>query len=249
MSFPPDAHTSCVIRITTVFTSALRGVLLILAMTFDRFYGIIRPHKSSSFNTVNRAKKTCAFIIVFGIVFNIPHIFFSTNMGYDCVPYGTNIEIIFGEIYYWLSFVVNFSFPFVALLIMNSFIIHTVRNRLKTASTNTNESRVKTSDTQIFMILLLVTFSFLVLTTPSYMLFLFNMIVDFNKSTEYKAGFSLFYTVSQKTWFTNNAINFFLYILSGTKFRNDFLHLFRYKKRNVNNLGDSGGGIFTTNVT
>ena len=65
------------------------------------------------------------------------------------------------------------------------------------------------------MILLLVTFSFLVLTTPSYMLFLFNVIVDFNKSTEYKAGFSLFYTVSQKTWFTNNAINFFLYILSG----------------------------------
>lgn len=218
-------------------------------MTFDRFYGIIRPHKSSSFNTVHRAKKTFAFIIVFGIVFNLPHIFFSTNMGYDCVPYGTNIEIILGEIYYWLSFVVNFSFPFVALLIMNSFIIHTVRNRFTTTSINANESRVKTSDKQIFMILLLVTFSFLVLTTPSYMLFLFNMIVDFNKSTEYKAGFSLFYTVSQKTWFTNNAINFFLYILSGTKFRNDFLHLFGYKrrqKRNVNNSGDSGGGIFTT---
>ena len=220
-------------------------------MTFDRFYGIIRPHKSSSFNTVNRAKKTCIFIIGFGIVFNIPHIFFSTNMGYDCVPYGTNTEITFGEIYYWLSFVVNFSFPFVALLIMNSFIIHTVRNRVQATSTNTNAPRVKTSDKQIFIILLLVTFSFLVLTTPSYMLFLFNMIIDFDKSTEYKAGFSLFYTVSQKTWFTNNAINFFLYILSGTKFRNDFLHLFGYKrppKRNVTNSVDSIGGTFTSDV-
>ena len=126
-----------------------------------------------------------------------------------------------------------------------------VQNRLKLTSTNTNEPRVKTSDKQIFMILLLVTFSFLVLTTPSYMLFLFNMIVDFDQSTKYKAGFSLFYTVSQKTWFTNNAINFFLYILSGTKFRNDFLRLFGYKrkeKRNVNNSVDSGGGTFTSDV-
>ena len=150
-------------------------------------------------------------------------------MGFDCIPYGTGLQYVYGEIYYWLSFVVNYAFPFVALLIMNSVIIHTIRNRLKLSATN--EPQLKTSDKQIFMILFLVTFSFLVLTTTAYMLLLFNMIVDFNKSAKYKAGFSLFYTVSQKTWFTNNAINFFLYILSGTKFRKDFLHLFGCKKK------------------
>ena len=170
-------------------------------------------------------------------------------MGFDCIPCGTAMQYVYGEIYYWLSFIVNYAFPFMALLIMNSFIIHTIRNRLKLSGTN--ESQFKTSDKQIFMILLLVTFSFLVLTTTAYMLFLFNMIVNFNKSAKYKAGFSLFYTVSQKTWFTNSAINFFLYILSGTKFRNDFLYLFgcNKKKDTVSNCDGSGVGTVISHIT
>ena len=78
------------------------------------------------------------------------------------------------------------------------------------------------------------------------------MIVDFNKSAKYRAGFSLFYIVSQKTWYTNNAINFFLYILSGTKFRNDFLHLFncnKKKKDTVNNSDGSGVGTVISHIT
>ena len=128
---PPNPHTSCAIRIKIVFTSALWGVLLILTMTFDHFYGIIRPHKASLFNTVKRAKITSFCIIIFGTIYNIPHIFFSSNMGFDCIPYGIAMQYVYGEIYYWLSFIVNYAFPFMALLIMNSFIIHTIQNRLK----------------------------------------------------------------------------------------------------------------------
>ena len=77
------------------------------------------------------------------------------------------------------------------------------------------------------MILLLVTFSFLLLTTPAYMFFLFSMIIDFGQSPKHQADFQLFFSTSQKTWYINNGINFFLYILSGTKFRNDFINLFQ----------------------
>ena len=227
---PSGSQLYCIVRITSVFASALCGVLLILAMTFDRFYGIIRPHKASSFNTVKRAKVTCLIIIIFSIIYNIPHIFFTLNRGYDCIPYGNAMVYTTGVIYYWLSFIVNYSFPFVALLVMNSFIIHTIRTRKKFLSGT--EQKMKTSERQTFIILLLVTFSFLLLTTPAYMLFLFNMIIDFNQSPKHKADFQLFYVISQKTRYTNNGINFFLYILSGTKFRNDFKHLF--------GCGDSG---------
>ena len=88
VELPPSRYISCVLRITIVFTSALWGVLLIMAMTFDRFYGIIRPYKASSVNTVKKAKLTCIFILFFGVAYNIPHIFFSIDVGYDCVPYG-----------------------------------------------------------------------------------------------------------------------------------------------------------------
>ena len=209
------------------------GVLLILAMTFDRFYGIIKPHKVSSFNTVKRAKITSVCIILFGIIYNFPHIFFTLDVGNSCVPYGKTIGFTYGQVYYWLSFVVNYMFPFVALLVMNSFIIHTIRNRKNLAAGQSGQHQ-KSSDSQIFIILLLVTFSFLLLTTPAYMLFLFNMIIDFNQSPRHQAGFQLFYSISEKTWYTNNAINFFLYIMSGTKFRKDFLLLFGLYKRQEN---------------
>ena len=170
---PPNPYVSCMVRLTVVFTSNLWGVFLILAMTFDRFYGIIRPHKASSVNTVKKAKITCICIILFGIIYNIPHIFITLDIGYGCVPYGKAIEFTYGKLYYWLSFVVSYMFPFVALLVMNSFIIHTIRSRRSLVATSQAEQRSKSSETQIFIILLLVTFSFLLLNTPSYMFFLF----------------------------------------------------------------------------
>ena len=227
------------VRLTVVFTSNLWGVFLILAMTFDHFYGIIKPHKASSFNTVKKAKITCICVILFGIIYNIPHIFITRDIGYGCVPYGKAIEFTYGQLYYWLSFVVNYSFPFVALLVMNSFIIHTIRNRQSLVASGQTEQRSKSSETQIFIFLLLVTFSFLLLNTPSYTFFLVNMIIDFSQSPKSQAGIHLFDAITEKTWYTNNAINFFLYIMSGTKFRKDLIQLFgRYclQRKSSSNL-------------
>ena len=226
-SADPSVTVYCAVRITAVFTSSLSGVYLILAMTFDRFYGIIKPHKASSFNTVRRAKITCFIIILVCTLFNIPHMFLYIDKGYLCIPYAKHMEPLRGEFYYWLSFVVNYSFPFVALLIMNSFIIHTIRFRKNLGSTDKIDKKLKTSERQIFMILLLVTFSFLLLTTPAYMFFLFSMIIDFGQSPKHQADLQLFFSAAQKTWYANNGINFFLYILSGTKFRKDFINLFQ----------------------
>ena len=39
------------------------------------------------------------------------------------------METTVGLFYYWLSFVIQFALPFISLLIMNSVIIHTLRNR------------------------------------------------------------------------------------------------------------------------
>ena len=103
-----------------------------------------------------------------------------------------------------------------------------------------NESKtkatiMKTSDKQVYAILLLVTFGFLVLTTPGYFLFLFVMVVDFTTSAKLFAGYYLFYNVAQKMHYTNHGINFFLYVISGQKFRTDLLNLFRWNMK--------GGGL------
>ena len=116
---------------------------------------------------------------------------------------------------------------------MNSFIIHKIRTRKNL--TNYTKSSVKSSELQMFAMLLLVTFAFNILTTPGFSLFLFGMLIDFLKTPKRFAGYYLFYHVAQKLHFTNYGIKFFLDVISGNKFRTDLKNLFRNSERGKSN--------------
>ena len=73
VDMPPDHNWHCKIGHTVLFTSTFCSTFFILSMTFDRFYSIIMPHKAASFNTVKRAKFTVMCIILFSILYHIPH--------------------------------------------------------------------------------------------------------------------------------------------------------------------------------
>ena len=172
IKIPPNQQWYCNSANYAFFVASLCSVFFIVSMTFDRFYSIIRPHKAASFNTVKRAKIIIMGIVIFSIIFNIPHFYTSSNQGWLCLPFGDVVAMakpIF-KFYYWLSFSLQFGIPFALLLIMNSYIIHI----LKTSSSfRSNEGqgrghgqRIKSSEKQIYMILLLITFVFLILTTP-----------------------------------------------------------------------------------
>ena len=240
--FPPGPYWYCALTNGILFSAFLCGTLLILSMTFDRFYSIIRPHKAASFNTVKRAKITIVCIIIFSIIYNIPHLFISTHENWQCLPYGKAMEKPYGQVYYFFSFVVNYALPFVLLLIMNSVIIHKIRKRHVSKKTNDKQKsvldnnklpvqkiKVKSAESQMFALLLLVTFGFLILTTPAYILFLFIMFVDFSQSPKLFAGYILLCNLAHKLYTTNHGINFFFYVISGQKFRTDLMKLFSQK--------------------
>ena len=90
--------------------------------------------------------------------------------------------------------------------------------------------KTKTSEKQLYAMLLLVAFSFFILITPMYVFTLSNSFVDYRSSPKAFAGFYLFYNIMHKMFYTNNGINFFLYVVSGSKFRTDLVNLFRCKK-------------------
>ena len=92
-------------------------------------------------------------------------------------------------------------------------------------------SNMRNSEKQVFVILLLVTFAFLILTTPGYMLFLFLMLVNFFASPRLFATYYLLYNVAHKLHITNHGINFFLYVISGKKFRTDLVNLLKFRDR------------------
>ena len=213
-------------------------------MTFERFYSIIRPHKAASFNTVKRAKVTIMCIIIFGISYNIPHIFLSSSVSRQCVPYGKAMKYVYGQIYYWFSFTISFALPFVLLLSMNCVIIHTLRKRssvIEKVNRNGQSQpqgegqapRMQSAERQIYITLLLVTFGFLILLTPAYVFYLYQMFYDYDKSPRAFAVFYLYNSISQKAIYTNNGINFFLYVISGQKFRSDLASIFICNKDKI----------------
>ena len=230
----PGQKWYCHVSATVNSICFLCSTLLILSMTFDRFYSIIRPHKAASFNTVKRAKLTVSCVVLFSVIYNLPHLLVSDNVNWECLTYTTRMGKVFAEAYYWLSFLVQFAFPFVLLLTMNTVIIHKIRRRslfkregIPSENSNQHEHfKTENSELQMFAILLLVTFAFMLLTTPAYSFFFYMIIMDISKSPSHFARYYLFYNCAQKMQFTNHGINFFLYVISGQKFRTDLKNLF-----------------------
>ena len=234
VSMTEDHSVHCTAATTILFMSSICSTLFILTMTFERFFSIVKPHKAASVNTTKRAKIAVACIIMLSILYNIPHIFITRDQQLQCIQYGKVMDKTYGQFYYWFTIVINYFLPFVLLLSMNSVIIHTLRTRshlnltgYKSQGQNEGQtSKMKSSETQIYIMLLLVSFAFLLFTTPGYALIFYINFVNFLSSANSYAGYYLFYNVAQKLNYTNHGINFFLYVMSGHKFRNDLVKLF-----------------------
>ena len=225
-----------------LLTSTQCSTFFIISMTYERFYSIVRPHKAISVNTMKGAKITVTCIILFSVLFNIPRLFINPVFGNECVTFFGVMGTTYGQLYYWITYVMLYVLPFILLLIMNGVIIHYLRQRLKWSKTfegqghgksqgqgERSEIKDKTSENHIYVTLLLVSFTFLILTTPGCFFIVYVMFVDYTKTPLRVAGYYLYYHFAQKSLATNNAINFFLYVISGLKFREDLKRLFSKK--------------------
>ena len=126
---PPNHQTHCTMYLTGMGIIQHIGNLLLLFMTFERCYSIIKPHKAASFNTVKRAKIIILCVVIFSCLYSIPSLFFSLSSGRLCFSFAKGIPSHLKKLYFWMRMFLNFLLPFVLLLTMNSFIIHTLQHR------------------------------------------------------------------------------------------------------------------------
>ena len=207
-------------------------------MTIDKFIAVKWPHKAAVYNSSKRAKVIAIGIFVSVVIYNIPHIFLTRVIGNVCFASAT--EGIITKVYSWVSFVFNAVIPFTVLIYMNTVIVKAVKNShtiFETKEINVNkrdshhsqivrkgneirERRMKNAGNQLTIMLLLVTTLFFILLIPTYIRFIF--ITFFEPDTPDIYGIAmLVYQISHKSYHTNFGINFYLYCISGQKFRND----------------------------
>ena len=198
----------------------------IVAMTLDKYIAIKWPHRAAAYSTPRRARGIAASLYAFALFCNIPNFFLTREIGGQCVAY--SVSSVIARVYSWFIFVLNAVIPFTLLIHMNYVIVKAVRKMFRenegTAGTsqgmNRRQKAVKSAESQLTIMLLLVTTLFLILLWPTYFRFIYLAFAKRDTPFEY-AKSMLIYQVSSKLYITNSGINFFLYCLSGEKFRND----------------------------
>ena len=237
----------------------------VVAMTIDKLIAIKWPHKAAINSTPRRAKMTIIVLYVCVISYNLPDFFLTKMIGTACVSYA--VGGVYAKIYSWLTFIFNGIIPLTSLIVMNSTIIHEVRkshNRFRnqeTVKTLHNQQCTdqgkqglrKSVENQLTVMLLLVTTLFLVLLIPTYARFLYFTSVN-RDTPEKQATAVLFLHLSTRLYFTNSGINFFLYCISGKKFRKDLKKLFSFatsglkKERTISTLTGHSDSFQTTDL-
>ena len=212
----------------TVFVSLLilqNSTFQILAMTIDKYIAINWPHKAAPYSTPKIAKISVLAILTFVILYNLPHIFFTEVVTGKCYAY--SVKSILTKLHSWCSFGLNGVIPFTFLIHMNYVIVKTVRNSRKMFSSNigitgtgTRQKTMKSAENQLTTMLLLVTTLFLILLLTTYFRFIYAAFVRSDTPSKFATSILIF-EISYKLYVTNSGINFFLYCISGKKFRND----------------------------
>ena len=103
------------------------------------------------------------------------------------------------------------------------------QNQSRDTKQQSHPKPMTSRDRNAIVTLLLVSFTFLLLSSPHFVKVALFSVTNGTSTLSRQADYSLLFQVSRKLYFTNNACNFFLYCLSGTKFRNDVARLFRRK--------------------
>ncbi len=227
--------------------SSVASSYLITGVTINRFVAVCFPLKARAWNRVSRGKVVIVIICVASFISNIPHVFFGGDA--DDITCAAFIHIsTLSKIYAWVNILIMCLLPVITIVILNMFIVLTLRrqnnfvdsSRKISFNLNDNISSVPTTisqstqtikahqmlvdessktEQQLTIMLLTVSLLFLVFTMPQSIRFIVFQFIDKERNAETFATYTLLVHMTNKLFSTNSAINFYIYCLTGSKFR------------------------------
>jgi hypothetical protein len=203
------------------------GVLL---LTIERFICVRFPLKARSFCTKKHTYYLLCFIVILMSFINSHFlIFFELNEAGICTySDGPYADFFLGP-WYYIDLIVYTGIPFLGITFCNVHITSQIfgSKRKRQALQDSKVDKENKDVISIATILLVVSTVFIFLTLPVQIYYIIVYSVDYNR----------YYGSSRHTWarlnlifysaillsYLNNAMNFILYCLSGTQFRNLFI--------------------------
>lgn len=230
---------SCKLQRFVLYVALDTSSWLLTAVTLERFLAVCHVVKHRKFCKPKTAAQAIAAIVVFQISFNA-QVFFTrgvedienfnstTNYSYINCGYTSPSAKHYWTYYHsWLSMLIYCIIPFITMLILNCFIVHKLRHLQRRPSTikrlaasSTGFMRHTSSMTHM---LLAVTIYFIVVTTPTFIFTIVEgFLLDIHDIDDKKyAKMELVDAICSILLYLNHSINFFLYCLTGVRFRRE----------------------------
>ncbi|XP_013400602.1 thyrotropin-releasing hormone receptor [Lingula anatina] len=245
---PQGIDGLCQLQVYFTNVVGFLSVAYVVGFTVERYVAVCYPLKRPEFCTSKRAKCVVISLAVFACVFNSVSLFTNGIRDGYCAPLiEEHMELIMGFTY--IDTVVTLILPTALLIFMNIRIatkvayfysnrqvMHTAsstdkltvvlmrfHNGVQTVDTGLlthGGKRLRRTQVKITKMLLLVSTVFLVLNLPSHSMRVYHLVV-----TSKREGYSVsplewaLQQIFQLLYYTNFAINFALYSLSGQNFR------------------------------
>ena len=225
----------CKIITMAGYTVSVCSVWLLIAVTVERYIVTVHSLHAGTMCTRARAVKVIIAILLTLTLTN-SHFLWTAELGVFEMEDEENVtictsseghEYLVEQVWPWVdAFFYCFS-PFVIICILNGLIVHKVilsrqQRRLLSASTTANSTAASSRNTssqsessvRVTIMLLTISFTFLVCTLPMNAVMIKSAFLSYDTATiQDIAQYKLARTVSELLMYTNHSINFYLYLV------------------------------------
>lgn len=230
----PDVKTSyaygmfyCYIGFPIFFLFVICSIWFTVGVTVDRYIQVCWISDAKKMCNTTRALTGLGIIAFLCFIINVPH--FATYVpvhisernitddAYKATEYGAGAGSATYE--FWVHCMFLVLVPWATIFILNMLIIRTIskmNRKMSEKRSSEGFSKAKKSEAQLTRILLTVTFTFLVLIALQCITQCFFMLKTGNRRIVSEA-----FSIAKLGVVINSAINFFLYCLSGKRFRKE----------------------------
>ena len=237
----------CKLHIWLVYSSLDFSAWILIAVTLERIIAVWYPYSEKTKCSKLNATALIITILILVLALNAHLLYGMVNKDTDmaemrCVSIDESYSIFFRSVWSWLDLCVFCVIPFSVIVIGNSFILYKLLGRHRRTKRRDNTSIQKMDRIpqnhhhhhQSSMTTMLITLNtvFLITTLPISIYEICYEYVYVTTDPQMKARLDLVWAVVNMLMYTNNAVNFILYSLSGSRFRQEFKLLMCHRNKN-----------------
>ena len=250
----------CKLDVFFIYLSGVLSAWTLVAMTAQRAVCVLFPHRANVLCTVGKSKVIVVSLVLFIAVIHT-HVLYGVDVGMNdgiktCV-FRKDYDPFFQEIWLWVDMLIFSLLPWLCLAVSNSLLVWKLRLSLREAKFSLGSGQAdrindrKKKATSISITLIAVSTAFLLLTFPMSFYQIITFMFWMHGSVRTLRSLRVFYYIHQISfplWYANSCINFYVYCLTGSKFRREAKQILRCMFHDDSDKQGGGGGNATAST-